>query len=177
MKYTKQSDVCFCALLPRVLLTLAWLVKRVAKWAPNFRCTGLNSNYKDRAKLLCQSTWFLHSQKVSTEPSHLYWMDDGPAPSLMPSWRLQKQSKILTSARVIAVARSPKLNLQELITLCTLKIIRECVFLCFYIIVPFVQKLHLTHVWGPTTYEVAFLNYAVIVLPLGLTETILFKET
>lgn len=48
--------------------------------------------------------------------------------------------------RVIAVARSPKLNLQELITLCTLTIIRECVFLCFYIIVPFVQKLQLTHV-------------------------------
>lgn len=48
--------------------------------------------------------------------------------------------------RVIAVARSPELNLLELITLCTLKIIRECVFLCFYIIAPFVQKLHLRRV-------------------------------
>lgn len=79
---------------------------------------------------------------------------------------------------VIAVAQSPRLNLWELIMLYTLKILRDCVFLCFYIIALLVQQLPLIYMWGPNTYEGAFLNCAVLVLHLGLLPvTILFKGT
>lgn len=111
---------------------------------------------------------------VSTLAAGLLWdfphlLSEGqtcPFPHAMVKITEAKQDfKFLKSLK--AVAEILKLNLWELITLCTLKFLRDCVFLCIYIIASLVQQLHLILIWGPTTNKGVFLNIALFVCLLA----------
>lgn len=54
MKYTEQSDDCFCAVLPGVLLTLPWWGERVGKVGIPFQVqvTERSVDRKERRMLL-----------------------------------------------------------------------------------------------------------------------------
>lgn len=57
--------------------------------------------------------------------------EEGVSPFPHAILKLPGQSKLLTLQNSITVPQSPKLNLWKLITLYTLKISRDHVFLCF----------------------------------------------
>lgn len=146
MKYTKRSDAHFCAIFLRVLLTLPQLVK-------SWRSGHAISSVDDRAGILRERNVPQSQHMVSVLAEGLLRAfpnlqnEEQIRPFHQAILKITEAKQDFNFCRTVkAVAQSPKLNPWELIILCTLKILRDCIFLCIYMIAPLVQQLHLIHI-------------------------------